>query len=81
MKPLALIALIPLALIAGIIAFALVFGGPRDPPPMPSISNPFKNVDFSDMAATRRFAGRDGKGTFVQRELNIRKPLWLGSRG
>ena len=60
MKPLALIALIPLALIAGVIAFALVFGGPRDPPPMPSINNPFKNVDFSDMAATRRFAGRDG---------------------
>jgi len=58
MKLLVLIALIPLALIAGIIAFALVFGGPSDPPPMPSINNPFKNVDFSDMAATRRFAAR-----------------------
>lgn len=59
MKPLVMIPLISLALIAGIIAFALVFGGPSDPPPMASISNPFKNVDFSDMPATRRFAARD----------------------
>jgi alpha-beta hydrolase superfamily lysophospholipase len=60
MKLPVLIPLIPLALIACIIGFALVFGGPSDPPPMPSISDPFKNVDFSDMTATRRFAARDG---------------------
>src|SRR5512138_906896 len=58
--PLVLIALISLTLIVCLIALALLFGGPNDPPPMPSINNPFKNVDFSDMAATHRFAARDG---------------------
>lgn len=60
MKLLVVIALIALVLIAGTIALALVFGGPGDPPPMPSMSNPFKDVDFSDLAPTRSFAARDG---------------------
>jgi alpha-beta hydrolase superfamily lysophospholipase len=60
MKLPVLIALSSLALIVGIIAFALVFGGPSEPPPMPSMNNQFKNVDFSDMPATSCFAARDG---------------------
>jgi len=54
------IALFPLGLIAGTVAFALVFGGPSDPPPMPGMTDPFKTIDFSDLPATRCFAARDG---------------------
>jgi non-heme chloroperoxidase len=39
---------------------AVAFGGPDQPPPMTSISNPFKNVDYSDLPAIKRFAARDG---------------------
>ncbi|MDD5167887.1 MAG: alpha/beta fold hydrolase [Syntrophales bacterium] len=52
--------LIPLTLVAGIVALAVILGGPNDPPPMPGIKNPSKNVDYSDMPATSHFAARDG---------------------
>jgi alpha-beta hydrolase superfamily lysophospholipase len=60
MKRLVLVTLIALTLVAGVAALAIVFGGPSDPPPMSSIHNPFKNVDFSDLPAIRRFPARDG---------------------
>ena len=50
-----LVALIALALVG-----AIAFGGPGMPPPMPSINNPFKAVDFSDLPPLDYFAARDG---------------------
>jgi alpha-beta hydrolase superfamily lysophospholipase len=46
------------AVAAGIIA--LVKGGPRQPEPLESINAPFKDVDFTDLPAPRRFTARDG---------------------
>ncbi len=51
--------LLPLGLLAVALAAAIVFGGPAEPPPMASISDPFKNVDTSDLPVLRRFAARD----------------------
>jgi alpha-beta hydrolase superfamily lysophospholipase len=59
MKPLTLAALALLSALAGF-ALAIAFGGPGDPPPMLSISNPFKNVDDSGMPAASQFTARDG---------------------
>jgi non-heme chloroperoxidase len=45
--------------VAGIVA-AVALGGPRPPPPMASISDPFRSVDFSGMPPLRHFTARDG---------------------
>ncbi|MEX3963006.1 alpha/beta hydrolase [Paraburkholderia sp. EG286B] len=50
---------VPLAAIAAA-AVALVKGGPRQPEPLESINAPFKEVDFSDLPALRRYTARDG---------------------
>ena len=50
---------VPIAIIAAA-AIALVKGGPRQPVPLESINAPFKEVDFSDLPALRRFPARDG---------------------
>ncbi|WP_321926449.1 alpha/beta hydrolase [Paraburkholderia guartelaensis] len=52
-------AAVPLAAIAAA-AIALVKGGPRQPEPLDSINAPFKEVDFSDLPALRRYTARDG---------------------
>jgi alpha-beta hydrolase superfamily lysophospholipase len=52
--------LMSLAVMAVVLSLALVFGGPGAPPPMPSINDPFKDVDFSGLPATSRFLARDG---------------------
>src|ERR1035437_4743368 len=59
MKPLIIIGVIFLVIV-GAIALAIVFGGPSDPPPMSSINNPFKGLDYSDWPAARQFTARDG---------------------
>jgi non-heme chloroperoxidase len=46
-------------LVAGF-GLAIGFGGPADPPPMPSINNPFKDVNFSDLPQLSYFTARDG---------------------
>ncbi|WP_321910068.1 alpha/beta hydrolase [Paraburkholderia sp. J11-2] len=53
---------VPIAAIAAITAaaVALVKGGPKQPAPLESINAPFKEVDFSDLPALRRFSARDG---------------------
>ena len=48
------------AILVGAFAAAIVFGGPKPPPPMASINNPFKSVDFSDMPPLLHFAAADG---------------------
>lgn len=60
MKKLVTFAAFGLLALAAAAACAIAFGGPGDPPPMASINNPFKAVDFSDLPAPRRFAARDG---------------------
>ncbi len=42
------------------LAAAIVFGGPARPKPMLSISDPFKDVDFSALPPLARYAARDG---------------------
>jgi len=39
---------------------AIAFGGPGTPPPMASINNPFKTVDFSDLPPLLRYTAADG---------------------
>ena len=52
------LALILLAALA--LAAALTFGGPTPPPPLRSISDPFKDVSFVGMPAPSHFTARDG---------------------
>jgi non-heme chloroperoxidase len=42
------------------VAAAIAFGGPAQLPPMKSVSDPFKSVDFSDLPPIQRFSARDG---------------------
>ena len=46
--------------VACVVAAAIAFGGPAQLPPMQSVSDPFKSVDFSDLPPVQRFAARDG---------------------
>src|SRR2546423_6860501 len=57
--------LIPILIVVAVLVAALglviAIGGPGEaPPPMSSISNPFKNVDFSDLPELCYFTARDG---------------------
>lgn len=47
-------------LLVALAGAAIAFGGPREPPPMASINNPFRNVDYSDLPPASRYAARDG---------------------
>jgi non-heme chloroperoxidase len=49
-----------LVLMVAVVAAAIAFGGPGEAPPMASISNPFRDVDFSDLPAPRTVTARDG---------------------
>ncbi|SOE99347.1 Serine aminopeptidase, S33 [Burkholderia sp. OK233] len=42
-----------------IMAVALVKGGPKQPPPLASINEPFKSVDTSDLPPVERYTARD----------------------
>ena len=52
--------LVSLAVVAAALPLALVFGGPRTPPPMASISDPFRKVSFTGLPALSRWQARDG---------------------
>ena len=54
------IALICVTALSAILAGALAFGGPKPLPPMASINNPFKTVDFSDLPPLSRYTASDG---------------------
>ncbi|MBV9618242.1 MAG: alpha/beta fold hydrolase [Verrucomicrobia bacterium] len=44
-----------------VVAFiAIVFGGPKWLPPMASVNDPFKSVDFSDLPALQHYTAEDG---------------------
>lgn len=59
MKLLVAVTLAPLAVLV-VFALAITLGGPGDAPPMASINNPFKNVDYAGMPAASQFTARDG---------------------
>jgi non-heme chloroperoxidase len=48
------------AIFAGALAAAIAFGGPKPPPPMASINDPFKSVDFSNLPPLAHFTAEDG---------------------
>ena len=48
------------------LAAALVWGGPGTPPPMQSINDPFKSVDFSHIPPLKNYQGADGAQLFYR---------------
>src|SRR5207244_7454964 len=61
MKRLLVTILIVVAVLVAALGLAIALGGPGEaPPPMSSISDPFKNVDFSDLPERSYFTARDG---------------------
>lgn len=55
------------ALIVLAIAGAIVFGGPKWPPPMASIGDPFQAVDFSAMPKPQTYRAADGSSLAYRR--------------
>jgi alpha-beta hydrolase superfamily lysophospholipase len=61
MKRLLISILIVVACLLTALGLAIALGGPGEaPPPMSSIDDPFKNVDFSDLPKRSFFTARDG---------------------
>src|SRR5438477_393404 len=61
MKRLLVTILIVVAVLLAALGLAIALGGPgKAPPPMSSISDPFKNVDFSDLPEATYVTARDG---------------------
>jgi alpha-beta hydrolase superfamily lysophospholipase len=60
MKRFLIIVFVLVAVVMAAFGLAIGFGGPGEPPPMASINNPFKNVDFSDLPKVSYFRARDG---------------------
>lgn len=60
LKTLTLVFIIFLCTVTAGIAAALLFGGPKQTTPMPSINEAFKVLDYPDLAAIKRFTARDG---------------------
>jgi hypothetical protein len=52
--------LVTLAVLLAIAGLAIAIGGPGKPSAMPSINDPFKSVDFSDLPKVSYFMARDG---------------------
>ncbi len=52
--------LVTAVVLVAIVGLAIAFGGPGEPSPMSSINDPFKDVDFSDLAKVSYFTARDG---------------------
>ena len=60
MKRLFVTILIVVAVLVAALGLAIALGGPGKAPPMSSINDPFKNVDFSDLPEARYVTARDG---------------------
>ena len=61
MKHFLITTLIVFAVLVAALGLAIALGGPGEtPPPMSSIGDPFKNVDFSDLPELSYFTARDG---------------------
>ena len=53
-------ALTIVAVFVAAFGLAISLGGPGEPPPMSSINDPFKSVNFSDLPERSQFVARDG---------------------
>ena len=60
MKRLAVVIVSSLGVLAALLTLVLVFGGPRSLPPMASINDPFRDVDFSGLPPLTPYTARDG---------------------
>ena len=61
MKRVFITVLVIVAVLVVAFGLAIALGGPGEPPPpMSSINDPFKNVDFSDLPERSHFTARDG---------------------
>src|SRR5262245_52378649 len=61
MKRLLITIPIVIAVLFTVLLLVVALGGPGEaPPPMASIGDPFKNVDFSDLPKLNDFTARDG---------------------
>ena len=61
MKRFLITILFVVAVLMAALGLAIALGGPGEaPPPMSSIADPFKNVDFSDLPKRSYFTARDG---------------------
>jgi non-heme chloroperoxidase len=60
MKRVLITVLVIVAVLVAAFGLAIALGGPGEPPPMSSINDPFKNVDFSDLPELSHFTARDG---------------------
>jgi alpha-beta hydrolase superfamily lysophospholipase len=58
-KLITLLLALVIIVVAGVAA-AIAFGGPTQPAPMQSVTDPFKGVDFSDVPPVRKYPARDG---------------------
>ena len=53
---------LPFVLLLALLAAAIAFGGPDDPPPMSSINDPFARVDYRTLPPLQQLPARDGTG-------------------
>ena len=60
MKRVLITVLVIVAVLVAAFGLAIALGGPGEPPPMSSINDPFKDVDFSDLPERSHFTARDG---------------------
>lgn len=60
MKRIAIVLTAGVAVVSVLLALAVVFGAPQQPPPMESINASFRSVDFSDLAQPQHYTARDG---------------------
>jgi non-heme chloroperoxidase len=49
-----------IVVVVGAFASVLAFNAPQSPPPLASVSEPFKHVDFSGLPAIQTYSARDG---------------------
>src|SRR4051812_47693636 len=60
MKRVLIILVVIITVVVAGFALAIALGGPGEPAPMSSISDPFKKVDFSNLPQLSHFTARDG---------------------
>lgn len=69
---------VPLAITCIGVLLAIALGGPATPPAMPSINNPFKAIDYSNLPASERYVARDGERLAFRRYA--RAPEFSGAQ-
>ena len=66
--------LITLTVLLAALGIAIAFGGPKVPPPMASINDPFRNLDFSNLPPVARYKGSDGASLSYRAYMPIMSP-------